>query len=154
MLARGVLKPATSSDAEMMPPPHADTILDAWAEVDFVQFKYLDRVEAKGEDGARWHFGVIAQRAIEAFERHGLDAFAFGFACYDEWGGTEEVIDEESGEVITERVDAGSKYGIRYEEALVLEAALQRRNYARLLADQETMAARIEKLESLLSKAN
>ena len=154
MLARGSLEFAVTSDEKKMELPYADTILDAWAEVDFVQFKYLDRVEAKGEDGARWHFGVIAQRVIEAFERHGLDAFAFGFACYDEWGEAEEIIDEESGEVIIERVDAGSKYGIRYEEALVLEASLQRRNYARLLADQEAMAARIEKLESLLSKSN
>ncbi|HDS3404938.1 TPA: tail fiber domain-containing protein [Citrobacter freundii] len=152
MLARGSLTPNVTSDAGMMESPYADKILDAWAEVDFVQFQYLDRIEEKGEDGARWHFGVIAQRAVEAFSRHGLDAFEFGFACYDEWGAAEEVIDDESGEVIVERVEAGSKYGIRYEEALVLEAALQRRNHARLLAKQEGMAARLEKLEGLLSQ--
>ena len=37
--------------------------------------------------------------------------------------------------------EAGSRYGIRYEEALSLEAAYQRRNYQRLLS-------RIEALES------
>ncbi|EOV9743149.1 tail fiber domain-containing protein [Enterobacter hormaechei] len=148
--------------------PHADTILDAWSEVDFVQFKYLDRVEAKGEDGARWHFGVIAQRAIEAFARHGLDAFAFGFACYDEWGDQDEVVEfyeaipdlfdgngnlvqpgrEAYSEIITPAKKAGSKFGIRYEEALVLEAALQRRNFERLQVLNSDIVSRIEALEA------
>lgn len=141
MLARGNLDPAVTSDAGMMESSYADKILDAWAEVDFVQFQYLDRVEEKGEDGARWHFGVVAQRAKEAFERHGLDAHRFGFLCYDEWGPSPAIIDETTGETISPATEAGSKYGIRYEEALVLEAALQRRNYERLLK-------RIEALES------
>lgn len=42
---------------------------------------------------------------------------------------------------------AGKRYGVRYEEALILECALQRRNYERLLAQQENLAARIEALE-------
>lgn len=265
ILARGTVEFSVSSDERAMQSDYADTILDAWAEVDFVQFQYLDRVEEKGEDGARWHFGVIAQRVKEAFERHGLDAHRFGFLCYDEWddqyekvltndGATltrsitverpvsviktrtvekpvletrlrEVLVDEiqedgtrskkviqeeyqapkltkvyvfnedgsprmegdeqlfvyepvledveveytdiETREVTEEYIEpaepeykevinipAGSRYGIRYEEALALEAALQRRNYERLLADQEVMAARIEKLEGLLSKAN
>ena len=263
MLARGSLTPNVTSDAGMMESPYADKILDAWAEVDFVQFQYLDRIEEKGEDGARWHFGVIAQRAKEAFERHGLDAYRFGFLCYDEWedqytkvqtneGATvtrvvtverpvsvvktrtvkkpvmetrwrEALVDEtqedgtkikkviqeeyqapklttvyiynqdgspriengehlfvnepvledveveysdiEMREVTEEHVEpaepeytdvldaaSGSRYGIRYEEALSLEAALQRRNYARLLAKQEGIAARLEELEGLLSQ--
>lgn len=41
----------------------------------------------------------------------------------------------------SEAIEAGSRYGIRYEEALALEAALQRRNHQRLLA-------RVEALES------
>lgn len=90
------------------------------AEVDFVQFKYLDRVEAKGEDGARWHFGVIAHRAIEAFERHGLNAHQ----CYDEWDDSPAVIDENTGNVIKPAIKAGSRYGIRYEEMLVLLVTL------------------------------
>ena len=251
ILARGLLELPVSSDESAMQPAFADAILDAWAEVNFVQFQYLDRVEAKGEDGARWHFGVIAQRVKEAFERHGLDAHLFGFLCYDEWDdhyekvqtnvgvevtktrlverpvsviktrtvskpvletrwrealvdevqedGTRikkvtqeeyqipkltkafifnedgtprledgvhlfvlepvledvevEYVDVEIMEVSEEYTEVaepeyrdvltipkGSRYGIRYEEALVLEAALQRRNYERL-------AARIEALE-------
>lgn len=148
MLAPGSMSFAVTSDTGVMESPQAhadaDAILDAWAEVDFVQFKYLDRVEAKG-NRARWHFGVIAQRAIEAFARHGLDAFEFGFACYDKWESSDAVLDDETGDVITPAISAGSKYGIRYEEALVLEVALQRRNSARL-------AARIEAIEILINK--
>ena len=119
----------------------ADAMLDAWEEVEWVQYQYLDRVEAKGIDGARWHYGVIAQRTMEAFARHGLDASKYGFLCHDEWEATDEVVDDEFGHIITPALAAGDRYGIRYEEALALEAALQRRNYQRLLA-------RVEVLES------
>ena len=107
-------------------------MLDAWAEVNLVQYKYLDRVAEKGEDAARWHFGVVAQRAIEAFTRHGLDASKYGFLCYDKWEASPEIIDEESGEVLTKATAAGERYGIRYDEVLILEAALQRRKAAQL----------------------
>ena len=233
ILARGTL----SSDNDMMKSDYDDTILDAWGEVDFVQFQYLDRVEEKGEDGARWHFGVIAQRAIEAFSRHGLDAHRFAFLCYDEWEDQFEdvqtnigetviktklvvvkksrkvivkkpvTVRDESGNLVQVEVDsvveepigkleyikdsdgnfvlnpetgellqnfvqeteeltkeyespadpvyekklvkaAGSRYGIRYEEALVLEAALQRRNYKRLVDEHSKLISRIEALEN------
>lgn len=205
-----------TSDERMKTTPLAitDAMLDAVAEVDWVQYQYLDRVEAKGADGARWHFGAVAQRYVEAFARHGLDAHDFAFICYDEWdnkwgkvvtneGATvtkthtiqcqavehvvrevpveEEQADEStvtklvkvdrlvpkfelnliSGELepVMEEVEeeytepaepeyedvleipAGSRYGIRYEEALALEAALQRRNYQRLLKRIEALEA-------------
>ncbi|MNC17479.1 hypothetical protein D3C75_653600 [compost metagenome] len=44
-------------------------------------------------------------------------------------------------------VAAGSRYGIRYEEALSLEAALQRRNYSQLLSKYENLSARLGELE-------
>lgn len=155
-IAHGIL--ATS---DHVIPASSDTILDAWSEVDLVQYQYLDRVEEKGVDGARWHFGVIAQRTIEAFERHGLDASRFGFLCYDEWDCQPEITqvipaeyDEDGNLTQEEQVlivqaerAAGSRYGIRYEEVLVMEAALQRRNYERLLAKQADLASRIEALE-------
>lgn len=136
--------PTITSDERMKTEPLdiTDAMLDAAAEVDWVQYQYLDRVEAKGPDGARWHFGAIAQRFIEAFHHHGLDAHDYGFLCYDEWDASDAVIDGESGETLVPAVEAGSRYGIRYEEALALEAALQRRNYQRLLT-------RIEALESV-----
>ncbi|MDM5074714.1 tail fiber domain-containing protein [Aeromonas bestiarum] len=88
--------PTITSDENYKTKPLAitDAMLDAASEVDWVQYQYLDRVEAKGPDGARWHFGAIAQRFIEAFNRHGLDAHDYGFLCYDEW-------DDQWGTVIT-----------------------------------------------------
>jgi hypothetical protein len=80
--------------------------LRAWAKVEYVQFKFNDAVKTKG-DGARWHFGLIAQQVKEAFESEGLDAFEYGVLCHDKWEG-------------------GDAYGIRYEEALALECAYLR----------------------------
>lgn len=169
MLARGSLDFDASSDERLMQMPYADDILDAWEEVDFVQFQFIDRIEVKGDDGARWHFGIIAQRAKEAFERHGLDPHKFAFFCYDpeetipavyesvpaKYEVVPAVYDADGNQVspelwemtepaheklVAESYVIGEKYGIRYEEALVLEAALQRRNYERL-------AARVEALE-------
>lgn len=87
--------------AKTAPLEITDTILDAWSEVDFVQFQYLDRTEEKGEDGARWHFGVIAQRAKEAFERHGLDVHRFGFFCFDEWDDQYTKVQTNEGVMVT-----------------------------------------------------
>lgn len=155
MLARGSLEPVQTTDSRLMEAPYADDILDAWAEVDFVQFQFIDQIEVKGDDGARWHFGIIAQRAKEAFERHGLDPHKFAFFCYDEWQSTPEILDEETGEVVVAAIEAGSRYGIRYEQALVIEAALQRRNADRqkALTDKlsdliKELTIRLETLES------
>jgi hypothetical protein len=86
--------------------PIDSAALRAWAKVEYYQYKFNDAVEKKGES-ARWHFGLVAQRVKEAFESEGLDAFAYGLLCYDEW-------------------EEGNRYGIRYEEALVLECAYLR----------------------------
>jgi hypothetical protein len=131
----------TSDEEEKTRPSDlSDSILDAWAEVEFCQYQYIDRVIVKGDDGARWHFGVVAQRAEEAFARHGLDVSQFGFFCKN----TEEEVQEERDEngVVTQQYHpAFTKRGIRYEEALILEAALQRRNYV-------AINGRLEKLEN------
>lgn len=116
--------------------PIDDACLRAWSNVEYMQYKFNDAVEAKG-DGARWHFGVIAQRVKEAFEAEGLDAFAYGVLCYDEWSEELETKDEE-GNVQQPYLAAGNRYGIRYEEALVLEATLMRSATARL---EERLAA-------------
>ncbi|WP_286975751.1 tail fiber domain-containing protein [Pseudomonas sp.] len=107
-----------------------DAVLRAWGKVEFMQYKLNIAVEGKG-DGARWHFGVVAQRVKEAFESEGLDAFAYGLLCYDEWEEVAEVdqVLADDGSVIVEhepRREAGSRYGLRYEEALALECAYLR----------------------------
>ncbi len=148
--------------AKMEPLEITDDMLDAWSEVEWCQYKFRDRVDEKGES-ARWHHGVVAQRVAEAFARHGLDPHEYGFFCYDEWDAAEEVVvfheatpnlfDEEGklvapgreaySEVATPAREAGSRYSIRYEEAFALEAALQRRNYARLLKRIEALEGEI-----------
>jgi len=120
-------------------------VLRAWSKVNYSQFKFNDAVKKKG-DGARWHFGLIAQQVKQAFESEGLDAFAYGVLCYDQW--EDETVEhpaipakpakydtdnnlvepaQEGKEAWTQvRAKAGDRYGIRYEEALALECAYLR----------------------------
>jgi Chaperone of endosialidase len=115
-----------------------DAAMRAWANVEYSQYKFNDAVDEKA-DGARWHFGLIAQRVKAAFEAEGLNAFDYGILCYDEWAETTAVEEQRDGEgnVIVDAVPyqpAGNRYGIRYEEALALEAALMRQTTQRLEA--------------------
>lgn len=121
--------------------PIDPAVLRAWAKVQFCQYKFKDAVTEKA-DGARWHFGVIAQRVKAAFESEGLDAFAYGLLCFDQWDATpavlgkplldddgEPLLDEHGDEVLEVVMparEAGQRYGIRYEEALALECAYLR----------------------------
>lgn len=150
----------TSDERRMdMPSDSEDewnTLLDAWGEVGFFMYQFSDRVEKKGEEKARWHFGVVAQRIVEALTKHGLRWDKYAFICYDEWEAEQEVIEvtpavldndgnvlePERVEIIQAAREAGNKYGIRYEEALILEAAWQRRNYQGLLARIEVLEAK------------
>ena len=75
------------------------------------------------------HFGLIAQRVKEAFEDAGLDPFAYGILCFDDWDAMEEHKDED-GNITSHAREAGSRYGIRYDEAWILECALMRRTIA------------------------
>lgn len=106
-----------------------DAVLDAWSEVNYSQFKFIDAVQEKGEN-ARFHVGVIAQEIEEAFIRHGLNAFTYGLLCYDEW---EDQYDDIDGQQMLV-VPAGSRYSIRPDECLMLECALSRRELNRLRA--------------------
>ncbi|ABY97664.1 hypothetical protein PputGB1_1761 [Pseudomonas putida GB-1] len=109
--------------------PIDEACLRAWAKVSYSQYKFNDAVQMKGND-ARWHFGVIAQEVKAAFESEGLDAFEYGVLCYDEWDedpGSPAVYDgEDLVQAEIECRPAGSRYGIRYDEALVLECAYLR----------------------------
>ena len=104
-----------------------DEVLDAWEEVNFKQFKFKDAVEEKGSENARIHIGLIAQDIKETFEKHGLDAFKYGLLCWDEWDEHEDPKDDTSP-IIAHK----DQYALRYEEALCLEAAYQRRRLDRL----------------------
>lgn len=101
-----------------------NAIFKAWAKVEYCQYKFIDSIEKKGSN-ARWHFGCIAQRIKEAFESEGLDAFEYGLLCYDEWESEPEIVDE-NGAINRPAIEAGNRYGVRYEEALALECAYLR----------------------------
>jgi len=131
-----------------------DDVLDALAGVKMAMYQMDDAIELKG-DSARWHFGVVAQRVKACFEARGLDPFAYGLLCHDEWVDVfepviEEVVtvDEEGVKSISHRETgesrlvkkAGDRYGIRYEELLCLRQAYLEREIQR-------MSDRIGKLE-------
>lgn len=62
-----------------------------------IGYKWNQAVERKG-DGARWHFGWIAQSVKEIMEKHGFDAFEYGFLCFDEWDDIYEDVQTNIGE--------------------------------------------------------
>ena len=140
--------------------PFSDEVLDAWGDVQFRQFLFNDAVEKKGEY-ARIHSGVIAQQVRDVFTSHGLDATHYGLLCYDEWEDQYEdieivdadaVLDADGNEIIPEQkhtekrlvTASGSRYGIRYAEALCLEAAYQRRRADRIETRLATLEAKFE----------
>ena len=118
-----------------------EALMRAWGKVNFRVFQFKDAVEKKGAD-ARLHVGVIAQQVIDAFASEGLDATRYGLLCYDKWEDEYEDIEVvDTPEVVAEDgtvtpakthvehrlvTPAGDRYGIRYEEALALEAAYLR----------------------------
>lgn len=93
-----------------------DEWLDAWAAVEWQRFRFREAVQRKGS-AARWHIGLIAQQVEAAFWARGLSARAIGLLCLDQWS-------DETG--------THSRWGLRYDEALALEAALMRRTVRRL----------------------
>jgi len=71
-------------------------------------FKWNDAVAAKG-DGARTHFGVMAQDVQSAFAAEGLDASQYGLFCSDTW----TTLDGTSQ----------TRLGVRYDELLAFVIA-------------------------------
>lgn len=141
--------------------PYPDEVLDAWGEVEFRQFVFTDAVVKKGANSARLHSGIIAQQVVSAFSARGLDATRYGLLCFDKWEDEYENVvvvdspatfDADGNEVTTARTHtekklvtkAGERYGIRYSEALCMEAAYQRRRADKL---EQRIAAIEEKLK-------
>ena len=104
-----------------------DAVLDAWGDVGWGQFQYLDAVEKKGVDKARLHLGLIAQRVKAVFEARGLDGCQYGILCYE----AEDDI-----------------WMVRYEEALAMETAYQRRRADRAEARIADLERRLGALEA------
>ena len=127
-----------------------DAVLDAWGDVDWMQFKYNDAVAEKGADKARLHNGLIAQRVDAAFKAHGLDAAQYGLFLYDAWDAEPEEKDAD-GNVTQEAQPAGDAYGLRYTEALCMEAAYQRRRADRAEARISALERRLDEMEAAIA---
>lgn len=142
----------------------------AWRELDLFMYQLTDRVEKKRAEGkeARWHLGIVAQRAIAAFVNHGLDWTKYSIFNYDKWDSSPAVtniipavLDEEGNEVEPERVEvlspaieAGDKYTINYEEALILAEAVRREDQAKQDAFNQSTLERLTLLEAQLNVGN
>lgn len=121
-----------------------DKLLDAWEDVDLVQFKYNDAVDTK-KDKARLHTGYVVQQIDSACKSHNVDISAYGLYCHEEYPQeTEEVeVEQEDGTKTKERKvirEASEHYSLRYTEVYAVECMYLRRCIARL-------TARIEELE-------
>jgi hypothetical protein len=86
-------------------------------------YRFTDAVAQKG-DGARTHFGLIAQDVAAAFDAEGLDPLEYGIVCYDEWPETPALIDEATGEVLEPSRPAGDRWGLRYDELMAFLIAV------------------------------
>ena len=121
-----------------------DKLLDAWEDVNLVQFKYNDAVDQKG-DNARLHTGYVVQQIDKACKSHGVDISTYGLYCHEEYPQeTEEVeVEQKDGTKVKEKKvirEASEHYSLRYTEVYAVECMYLRRCIARL-------TARIEQLE-------
>lgn len=127
-----------------------DEVLDAWATVNYSQWKMKAAIAEKGMNDARLHVGIIAQEIKEKFEAAGLDATEYGILIHDTWDASPAVeykapvYDEETDKLLEPEVEAspskeaGEIWMVRMEECLALEAALMRRTQKKL---EERLAA-------------
>jgi len=121
-----------------------DKLLDAWEDVNLVQFKYNDAVDQK-KDKARLHTGYVVQQIDKACKSHGVDVSTYGLFCHEEYPQeTEEVEVEQADGTKTKECkvirEASEHYSLRYTEVYAVECMYLRRCIARL-------TARIEELE-------
>ena len=121
-----------------------DKLLDAWQDVNLVQFKYNDAVDQK-KDKARLHTGYVVQQIDDACKSHGVDISQYGLYCHEEYPQeTEEVeVEQKDGTKVKERKvirEASEHYSLRYTEVYAVECMYLRRCIKQL-------TARIEELE-------
>jgi len=121
-----------------------DKLLDAWQDVNLVQFKYNDAVDAK-KDKARLHTGYVVQQIDSACKSHNVDISQYGLFCHEEYPQeTEEVEVEQADGTKTKETkvirEASEHYSLRYTEVYAVECMYLRRCIKQL-------TARIEELE-------
>ena len=121
-----------------------DKLLDAWEDVNLVQFKYNDAVDQK-KDKARLHTGYVVQQIDNACKSHNVDISEYGLYCHEEY--PQEVkeieVEQKDGTKVKERKvirEASEHYSLRYTEVYAVECMYLRRCIRQL-------TARIEELE-------
>ena len=120
-----------------------DKLLDAWQDVNLVQFKYNDAVDQKG-DNARLHTGYVVQQIDKACKSHGVDISTYGLYCHEEYPEeTEEVEVEQADGTKTKETkvirEANEHYSLRYTEALIVECAYLRKCIKELRSEIEQL---------------
>lgn len=131
-------------------------------------YQWLAAIQLKGAGNARHHIGLTVQNAIAIMQAHGLDPFAYGFICYDEWPESPELTEDVpqvpavldvDGNVVTPAVSAtsvvvkayipaGDRYSFRTDELnlfIARGAAAERDAQAKLIVD---LTARLDALEA------
>ena len=128
-----------------------DKLLDAWQDVDLVQFKYNDAVNEKG-DNARLHTGYVVQQIDNACKSHNVDISTYGLYCHEEYPQeTEEVeVEQADGTKTKEKKvirEASEHYSLRYTEVYAVECMYLRREVSRLKHQNEDLEQRLKMLE-------
>lgn len=83
-------------------------------------YQWLAMLAEKG-DAARQHVGLTVQDAIAIIQSHGLEPFAYGFICYDQWPEQAEILGDD-GEIVQLHRPAGDRYSFRMDELLAFIA--------------------------------
>lgn len=121
-------------------------LIAAYKELDLVMYCLI----AEAED--THHFGILAQRAIEVFSRHGLDWTKYSIFKHDTWPATPALFDED-GTLIQEAEEGGDKYSINYEELLILGDLVHRHDVRLQSEVNQALLQRIDSFEMRLKSA-
>ena len=104
-----------------------NALLDAWEDVEPVQFKYNEAVEEKGNT-ARLHTGYVVQQIDDACKKHNVDVSKYGLYCHEEYKEETREVENEDGTKETKVIRPASEhYSLRYTEALIIECAYLRK---------------------------
>lgn len=143
--ATGTINTSDAREKHWRGPPEGAAIRAANRIIaDLGFFQWSDAVEEKGEDGARWHFGVKAQDVVRIMIEEGLEdeqsidfapdvfvpsadrpRFRHAFLCFDTWG---EPADPDDEDAIVEDIAPGNRFGLRIDQlTMFLLAALASR---------------------------
>lgn len=134
-----------------------DKLLDAWQDVDLVQFKYNDAVDQKGKDKARLHTGYVVQQIDEACKSHGVDISTYGLYCHEEYPEETEEVEVEQADGTKKKEtrvirEASEHYSLRYTEIYAIECAYLRRENSRLKENLASLEERLEKVEKSVNQ--